>query len=456
MKTAEMQELNDQAIRAQLERLVRSDALKRSRRLQQFLRYVTEMTLAGDASKINEYLLGVEVFERGPDYNAADDSIVRRQAHALRHKLAEYYAAEGKHDPVRIEIPLGHYVPSFEVNPEAAEADDAEAAPEQPVAPKRTASRAVILGVAFGALALGLSFWLGRVSAPQQPIAAPARAAATPALRELWGPWLSSSQGPTIVFSSPLGAVVKHFPEPLAPNSAPPRFPVPASFDAEFRNLLKLGSGGHLYLSPTLSDTKAGEAVGAVQLAALFASRGLPIRGTTAALLDWENFRQSNLILLGHNEQNSWMDPLLKDYPLQLKATEPTAQRRIVNTAPRPGEPAYYQIDYPSNEDESTIEHALVSMLPGTDGLHQLLLVSGLNTQATLMAIEFLTAEERAKQLIGRLREEDPNHEGPWHFQVVLSADVRERVATGGSIEQVRIVGPRHALSPSTEMRPNQ
>ncbi len=95
-------------------------------------------------------------------------------------------------------------------------------------------------------------------------------------------------------------------------------------------------------------------------------------------------------------------------------------------------------------------------MLPGTDGLHQLLLVSGLNTQATLMAIEFLTAEERAKQLIGRLREEDPNHQGPWHFQVVLSADVRELVATGGSIEQVRIVGRRTALSPSTEMRPNQ
>jgi hypothetical protein len=197
-------------------------------------------------------------------------------------------------------------------------------------------------------------------------------------------------------------------------------------------------------LSPTLTDTKGGESVGAVQLAALFASRGLPVRATTAALLAWEDFRQRNLILLGHNEQNSWMDPLLENYPLQLRATAPDTQRRIVNTKPKPGERDHYEIDYSTETDESTTEYALVSMLPGTDGLHQLLLVSGLNTQATLMAIEFLTTEERAEQLVSELREEEPDHVGPWHFQVVLSANVRDLVATGGSIELVRTVKPQN------------
>jgi hypothetical protein len=186
-------------------------------------------------------------------------------------------------------------------------------------------------------------------------------------------------------------------------------------------------------------------------LAAMLASHGLPVRATTAALLTWEDFRQKDLILLGHNEQNSWMDPLLKGYPLQLQATEPSVQRRIVNTAPRTGEPNYYEIDYLGRDDDSTIEHALVSMLPGTDGLHQLLLVSGLNTQATLMAIEYLANEERAAQLVSRLREEDPNHEGPWHFQVVLRADVRDRIATGGAIEQVRLVKPQQSLAASSQ-----
>lgn len=451
MKTAGMQELTEQAIRAQLDRIVHSDALKRSRRLQQFLLYVANVTLAGEASKINEYLLGVEVFERGADYNAADDSIVRRQAHALRHKLAEYYSTEGKHDPIRIEIPLGHYVPAFEPNPEAAEADDPSAAPAQAVEPKRSTFHLAILVAALVALAVTLSFWFGRASAPRQAIVATNDLSASPAVSEVWGAWLDADQEPTIVFSSPLGAVVKHYPEPLAPDSFPPRFPVPASFESSFRSALKVGEGGHLYLTPTLGDTKAGESVGAVQLAALLASRGLPVRATTAALLTWEDFRQRNLILLGHNEQNTWMDPLLKDYPLQLQATGPSVQRRIVNTAPRPGEPDYYEIDYPDGTGESTIEHALVSMLPGTDGVHQLLLVSGLNTQATLMAIEFLASEERAKQLVDKLRAEDPNHQGPWHFQVVLRAEVRDRVATGGSIEQVRLVGPPEAVAVSSK-----
>jgi len=444
MKTAEMQEFTEQDIRAQLDRLTRSDALKRSRRLQQFLRYVTEVTLAGEASTINEYLLGVEVFDRGPDYNAADDSIVRRQAHALRHKLAEYYASEGKQDPIRIEIPLGHYVPSFEHNDEALEAAPSAPTTEEVAEPKRRpiGYGAILVG-GLGLLALGLSFWFGRASAPQPTNIATVALPASPAIRELWGPWLASDQGPTIVFSSPLGAVIKHYPTPLAPDSFPPRMAVPPNLEADFRSKLKLGAGGHLYMTPTSSDTKAGESLGAVQLAALFAARGFPVRATTAALLTWEDFRQRNLILLGHNEQNSWMDPLLESYPLHLQETSPSLQRRIVNTAPRQGEPDYYEIDYPTSDGESTIEQALVSMLPGTDGLHQLLLVSGLNTQATMMAIEFLTSEERAEQLISKLREDDPDHAGPWHFQLVLRADVRESIATGGSIELVRQVEPR-------------
>src|SRR5690606_6062967 len=249
--------------------------------------------------------------------------------------LAEYYSGEGKQDPTRIEIPLGHYVPSFEPIPAAVESDDSRPAAEPAVEPqRRSTAYATVLVAALGLVALALSFWFGRASAPRQATVATTGTQASPAVSEIWGSWLDADQGPTIVFSSFLGAVVKHYPEPLAPDSLPPRYPVPSDFDAHFRSTLKLGSGGHLYLAPTLTDTKAGESLGAVQLAAMLAARGMPVRATTAALLTWEDFRQRNLILLGHNEQNSWMDPLLKEYPLQLKATAPSVQRRIVNTQP--------------------------------------------------------------------------------------------------------------------------
>jgi hypothetical protein len=442
MKPAETGKLSEQAVREQLDRLTRSDALKRSRRLQQFLRYVTELTLAGEESTINEYLLGVEVFERGPHYNAADDSIVRRQAHALRHKLADYYATEGKQDPIRIEIPLGHYVPIFQPNEEAEESDAVAAPPASQSKPAASHMAAVAV---FGILGLGLAFWLGqefgssRSSADIRGGSAPASSA----VRELWQPWLDADQAPLIVFSSPMTAVVKQYALPLPPGSNPPRLAVPEGLDQAFRERLGLGQDGYLYLSPTIGETKSGESLGAVQLANLFAANGMPIRATTAALLTWEDFRQRNLILFGHNEQNPWMDPLLEGYPLQLQATSGELQRRIVNAKPEAGEPEYYQIDYPSKGSESTIEYALVSMLPGTDGLHELLLVSGLNTQATLMAIEFLTNEDRAAQLVDDLRRQTPGHAGPWHFQLVLRAEVREGVPTGAAIELTRVLGGR-------------
>jgi len=445
MKTAEMEELTEQAIRAQLDRLTRSDVLKRSRRLQQFLRYVADLTLAGKADTINEYLLGVEVFDRGPDYNAADDSIVRRQAHALRHKLSEYYATEGKQDPIRIEIPLGHYVPIFQRNNEAMESDAAAAT----LTPDGAAHQAKPVGSYAAAIAvlavlgLVLAFWLGQEFASSRSASEnrDAGAPASPAILGLWQPWLDASQAPLVVFSSPMTAVVKQFLLPLPPDSDPPRFAVPDELDQPFREKLGLSQDGYLYLSPTFSETKSGESLAAVQLANLFATNGMPIRATTSALLTWEDFRRGNIIVFGHNEQNAWVDPLLADYPLRLQVTSGELQRRIVNVNPGDGEPDYFEINYPSNGAESTIEYALVSMLPGTDGLHELLLVSGLNTQATLMAIEFLTNEERATQLVDKLRKQEPSHDGAWHFQMVLKAEVREGVPTGGAIELTRVVG---------------
>jgi adenylate cyclase len=78
-----------------------------------FLRYIVAETLAGRASGIKEQVLGLEVFDRGPDFNPRLDPIVRVQARNLRSRMAKYYEGPGQSDPIRIELPKGTYVPLF-------------------------------------------------------------------------------------------------------------------------------------------------------------------------------------------------------------------------------------------------------------------------------------------------------------------------------------------------------
>jgi len=64
------------------------------------------------------------VFQRPPDYDPKVDPIVRAQAGRLRSKLREYYATEGAHDLVVIQIPKGAYAPVFGARNVAAPTHD--------------------------------------------------------------------------------------------------------------------------------------------------------------------------------------------------------------------------------------------------------------------------------------------------------------------------------------------
>ena len=58
--------------------------------------------------------IGVEVFDRGQDYDPRVDPIVRVEARRLRGKLEEYYACpDTAESGIVIELPKGAYVPAF-------------------------------------------------------------------------------------------------------------------------------------------------------------------------------------------------------------------------------------------------------------------------------------------------------------------------------------------------------
>lgn len=112
----------DAAVRKVLNDIVQSKTFKQVDRLQRFLTYIVEETLAGRGDSLKEYPVGVDVFGKDPSFDPRMDPIVRVQARRLRMRLVTYYAEEGQGDPVVIELPKGGYTPIFRVTEPSAPA----------------------------------------------------------------------------------------------------------------------------------------------------------------------------------------------------------------------------------------------------------------------------------------------------------------------------------------------
>lgn len=96
-----------------LARLLGWPEIARSPQLANFLTYIVERRLSGDTQSIKAYSIAVDVFGRPSDFDPQADPIVRVQARRLRGLLDQYYRGPGAGDPVRIQLPIGRYVPEF-------------------------------------------------------------------------------------------------------------------------------------------------------------------------------------------------------------------------------------------------------------------------------------------------------------------------------------------------------
>ena len=120
MDTAEISVQSQQSgpsedeVRVELERILSNTDIQASEKRSAFLRFIVEETLAGRARNLKGYSIAVAVFGRDETFDAQADPIVRLEARRLRRDLDSYYVAAGSHDPVRISIPKGSYVPHFE------------------------------------------------------------------------------------------------------------------------------------------------------------------------------------------------------------------------------------------------------------------------------------------------------------------------------------------------------
>lgn len=103
------------AIERQLQKILASTLFRDAPRTCRFLKHIVHAAIDGRADKIKGYTLGIDVFDRSHDFNPVTDTIVRVQANKLRSRLDQYYADEGRDDPVRVRVPKGRYIPFFEI-----------------------------------------------------------------------------------------------------------------------------------------------------------------------------------------------------------------------------------------------------------------------------------------------------------------------------------------------------
>lgn len=100
-------------VEAELERILRSAGFRTSKRSQEFLRYIVVTSLDGRFEELRERVIGNQVFQRLPDYDTGEHSIVRVKANELRKRLAQFYSETGESSAVQIHLPKGSYTPEY-------------------------------------------------------------------------------------------------------------------------------------------------------------------------------------------------------------------------------------------------------------------------------------------------------------------------------------------------------
>ena len=181
--------VSEEAVREELSRVLSCHEFRLSKRSQDFVRYVVEHTLSGREDMLKERTIGIEVFGRSTSYEPSDDATVRVKAGDVRKRLGLYYAEQGAHNPVRIELPAGTYVPEFRWSDTAdvpVSQPHTVAVSELPVAaPIAVRSRSLrhlylTVGAFLLAIAIAAGFWM-RARTPLT------------ALDQFWAPVLKGS-----------------------------------------------------------------------------------------------------------------------------------------------------------------------------------------------------------------------------------------------------------------------
>lgn len=412
------------------QRVVASRHFVRSRLLAKFLLYIVAETLEDRKANITEHRIGVLVFDRPPSYSSINDNIVRTYARQLRRRLAEYFAGEGKDEPLQIQIPLGGYVPVFETAAprctdqqtlRTGEAVSDAAEPMEHAAQETGAhvlrskwKRYTTLGVALAAYSatLVLATWLAvhwqRTGLPAGPFSNPAK--------PLWTA-LFGGPGNCYIVPSDAGFNIledlSHHPLPLA-------------------NYMK-GSYLEMPLPPiddhSSEDLRSQQFSSFTDMQIVMGLARLPEFNPERAILRFprqlqlDDLKDANVILLGSMSSNPWAEIAENSANFRIVNDEAMQAATIVNTRPEPGEAASYQSHWNEPSHET---YAIIAYLPNLGGNGHILMLQGLDVAGTQAAAETLMHPETIASVLRKATRPDGSLRS---FEILL----RSRSIASGS-----------------------
>jgi hypothetical protein len=419
--------------REELHRILQSRLFASAPKKSRFLEFVSEQTFLGNGDKLNEYLIGVEVYDRGSEFNPQKDPIVRVQAHEIRRLLKKYYEEDGKDSLIRIDLPSGHYVPLFRRNA-AEDTDDKPLIPRPGKFPARGHRVHAALTLALAGLCALLTILLVVARRDQRTSPLKSTAASLPTeLDWFWHPFVPPAAPPLIVVPNhPLlrAAHDGDSPQTLASGHEIPKTALP-----EFRDTIHFRELKRFLFVPSLTDfTSVGETMGLVSLCQMFSDAGQKYRVLQSRLVNFEEIKGDNAILLGGNQ--AWSGRVflnVEGFHFQSGV--------IYNRKPLPGEQAVYKPEFDPVTNQLRRDYALVLLLPNERKEERVLLIYGIYTQGSQAAIEFLINPERMSGLRKALIDASDDHKTvPEYFQALLTTTVENAVPGNASLVAVRAI----------------
>ncbi len=380
-----------------VQRVVNSEVFRRSGALRAFLLYITEQEILGRSDRLKEQTIGVEVLGRKPDYAPNEDNIVRVRAHELRGRLERYFASEGVNESIVIRMPPGAYAPEFgprTVAPAepALTLTSAESAPgasnEKPASRGRWATVTVLLAAI---LLAGIAGSIGLTRYVLKSKSTPASMPLNGAIHDFWGQFFDNpNEELKIVYADTNFALWQDL------------------------NNKSLNLGDYLnrkYLNaetervPEVGEwriTSPADVEGSAQLAVLAAKFGGQVNLRFARDANTEFLHRGNIVLIGSHRSNPWVELYEPSLNFQLGRDPHSGAPLFRNRSPQPGEPQLFAV--PTMFDmQRTLTYGVVALLRGCDSRGLIVLVEGINMQATQAAGAMVTDPQLLGALLKRI-----------------------------------------------------